>query len=535
MKTLNRLVYAGAAVALALSLHCNNNENNGNGGNGRDMTTPNPSGDMTGSTGGGDGGTGGGGDGGTTGNPDLPPGTPFLTSITPAIGPTTGGTALTLTGNNFPTDAQVYIDGKQATVTGTTTATQITVNSPAAPGKKGKVLVEVRRPSTGTVTSSSTLFSYYYGTLTFALPTTSTFAVGTGPNAIVLANVNANPALDAVVTNYIDNTVSVLGGNGDGTFSSVGTYMNAPAGVTTRPTGVAVADLNKDNILDVVTSNLNSSDVSILMNNGSGVLAYSATRAMLPMVGGFDAAPQGIAAGKFGLDTIPSVVTANNGTHDVSVLSGTGLSTLNAPVSSASDVVPTPQPISVALADMDKDGSLDIVVVNNSSSTVGILLAKAGGGFKPVANYMAGIGGAHGVAIGDFNGDGRPDVALSMDKDNPKPNMTVLLNSAVTPGTLMAATQYRVSEVVGDAPLGIATGDLNGDGLDDAVVTLYGSNGVAVMVAKQGGGFNTPYFNQTGKNPKAVAIGDLNGDGRPDLVMTNYGDSNVSVLLNNAQ
>jgi len=520
-------------VALALSLHCNNSENNGNGGNNRDMSTTNPSGDMTGSTGG-DG--GGGGDGGTT-NPDLPPGTPVLTAITPALGPTTGGTPLTLTGNNFPTDAQVYIDGKQATVTGTTTATQITVNSPADPNKKGKVLVEIRRPAVGTVASSSTLFSYYYGTLGFSLPTTSTFPVGTNPTAILLANINANPALDAVVANYGTNNVSVLSGNGDGTFLSTGTYMTAPAGVFTRPTGIAIADFDKDNIVDVATVNQNTSDVSILVNSGAGVLTYNATRAMLPMVGGMSAVPQGIAAGKLGADTIPSVVTANNGTNDLSVLSGTGMATLNTAVSYPSEAVtvPTPKPISAALADMDKDGLLDIVVVNNSSSTVGIMLAKAGGGFKPLTTYMAGIGGAHGIAIGDFNGDGRPDVALSMDQDNPKPNMTVLLNNALNPGALLAATQYRLSEINGDAPVGIAAGDLNGDGLDDLVVTLYGNTGVAIMVAKQGGGFNTPYFNQTGNNPKAVAIGDLNGDGKPDLAVANYSDNNVAVLLNNFQ
>ena len=83
--------------------------------------------------------------------------------------------------------------------------------------------------------------------------------------------------------------------------------------------------------------------------------------------------------------------------------------------------------------------------------------------------------------------------------------------------------------------MGIAAGDLNGDGLDDLVVTLYGNTGVAIMVAKQGGGFNTPYFNQTGNNPKAVAIGDLNGDGKPDLAVANYSDNNVAVLLNNFQ
>lgn len=527
MKTLNRLIYGGAAVALALTFHCNNSDNNGTGGNGHDMTTTNPGGGDGGTGGGGDGGTGGGGDGGTGGGDmSTGPGTTTLTAISPSNGPTTGGTTLTLTGANIPSDAQVYIDNLQATVTGTPTSTQIVVTTPPDQGKKGKVNVEIRRPATGVVASNANLFSYYYGTVTFALPTTSTFAVGTNPSAIVLANVNANPSLDAVVTNYADNSVSVLSGNGDGTFSSVGTYLNAPSGFVTRPSGLAIADFNKDNIPDVATSNTSSEDVSILINSGTGVLTYNATRAMLPS----GAAPNGIAAGKLGADTIPSVVTANFGTNDVSLLKGTGLSTLNTPMSYVTDPSATARPSQVVLADMDKDGSLDIVVSNNSTATIGVLLAK-NAFIKQV--YATGASGPHGLVVGDFNGDGWPDVATTL--DNNAPTIAVLLGTSAAPGTLLMQHQYPAGKNNADTPAGLAAGDLNGDGLDDLVVTEYGSDFLSILLAQQGGSFASPTFNQIGKNPKAVAIGDLNGDGRPDLAAVNYTDGNVSVLLNNAK
>jgi len=145
--------------------------------------------------------------------------------------------------------------------------------------------------------------------------------------------------------------------------------------------------------------------------------------------------------------------------------------------------------------------------------------------FAPQTPYAVGSN-PEGVAIGDFNGDGHPDLAVANVNNNNNDNtVSVLLGKA--DGTFGAQTTYAV----GRGPAGVAIGDFNGDGHPDLAVTNEGSGTVSVLLGKGDGTFGAQTTYPVGNYPQDVAIGDFNGDGHPDLAVTNSNSNTVSVLL----
>src|SRR5205814_405368 len=128
------------------------------------------------------------------------------------------------------------------------------------------------------------------------------------------------------------------------------------------------------------------------------------------------------------------------------------------------------------------------------------------------------------VAIGDVNGDGRPDLVVANDGSN---SVSVLLGNG--DGTFQAQTKYTT---LGALPASVAIGDVNGDGRPDLVVAYEGPSGASVLRGNGDGTFQAQATYRTGDPPVSVAIGDVNGDGRPDLVTADYNNGAVSVLLN---
>jgi hypothetical protein len=126
------------------------------------------------------------------------------------------------------------------------------------------------------------------------------------------------------------------------------------------------------------------------------------------------------------------------------------------------------------------------------------------------------------VAIGDVNGDGRSDLVVANQSSN---TVSVLLGNGA--GGFGAKTDFAT----GSAPTSVAIGDLNGDGRSDLAVANYVSGTVSVLLGNGAGGFGAKTDFATGANPYSVAIGDVNGDGRSDLAVANSGSATVSVLL----
>jgi hypothetical protein len=166
-----------------------------------------------------------------------------------------------------------------------------------------------------------------------------------------------------------------------------------------------------------------------------------------------------------------------------------------------------------------------VVVANAGLSTVCVLTGNAGGTLDAAVSYRSGGSGAHFVATGDVNGDGRTDVIVA----NLTSNTIGVLTGNVS-GTLNAAIPYSSG---GSSPASVVIGDVNGDGRPDVVVANYDSNTICVLEGNAIGTLEAAVAYASGvTNPVSVAIGDVDGDGRPDLAVANSNENMVAVLLN---
>ena len=193
-------------------------------------------------------------------------------------------------------------------------------------------------------------------------------------------------------------------------------------------------------------------------------------------------------------------------------------------------------PRAVAIADFDGDGTSDLAVVNLTGCTISILANPGGGVFSASQDYPA-IQPA-GIASADLNGDGRPDLAVveAFEVSDPAQpvifRVLILLNKG--DGTFGSAMEYPA----GPHPLGLAIGDLNADGHPDLAVTNTGGDvqagtTLSVFLNKGDGTFLPRTDVAAGRYPVNVAIADINGDGKPDLLSSNYFGSGISILVNN--
>jgi len=181
-------------------------------------------------------------------------------------------------------------------------------------------------------------------------------------------------------------------------------------------------------------------------------------------------------------------------------------------------------PESVAVGDFNGDGKPDLAVTNPASNSVSILLGNGDGTFQVGTSFpVVGIS-PESVAVGDFNGDRKSDLAVT----NPASNsVSILLGNG--DGTFQVGTSFPV---VGISPESVAVGDFNGDGKSDLAVTNPASNSVSILLGNGDGTFQVgTSFPVVGISPESVAVGDFNGDGKSDLAVTNSASNSVSVLI----
>ncbi|MCY2987786.1 MAG: FG-GAP-like repeat-containing protein [Planctomycetota bacterium] len=177
-----------------------------------------------------------------------------------------------------------------------------------------------------------------------------------------------------------------------------------------------------------------------------------------------------------------------------------------------------------AVGDFNGDGKSDLAVINNWNGKIGVLLGNGVGGFAPAVSYAAG-GTPYSLAVGDFNGDGHSDLAVTIYRTS----VSILLGNGA--GGFGAATIYSSG---GSYSRAVTVGDFNGDGHSDLAVANQWSYNVGILLGNGAGGFAAPVTYNTGDDDVvAVTTGDFNGDGKKDLAVVNHYSSRVGVLLGN--
>lgn len=342
-------------------------------------------------------------------------------------------------------------------------------------------------------------------------------AAGTAPIGIAAADFNADGKLDLAVSNNTANVVSVLLGNGDGTFQPGANY-----GTGAGPVALVAADLNGDGKADLAVCDELAGAVSILLGNGDGTfqvhLDYS--------LGG--ETPVAIVAADFNGDGLLDLAVAASFRPEsgrVSVLLGNGKGVFQ----THADYATTGNASALATADVNGDGKFDLAVTSYfavaglpQSSLLSVFLGHGDGSFfSSVITSVQGTGSVRGLATGDFNADGKLDVAVA------DGGATVLLGKG--DGSFQLPANYTT----GGGSVSVAAGDFNGDGKLD-LVTVNGSvSSVSVLLGNGDGTFQNHVDYGVGVSPTSVAIGDFNADGKLDLAVTNEGDNTVSILLGN--
>jgi hypothetical protein len=438
-----------------------------------------------------------------------------------AVSPGSAGVTLTLNGTNFVPGSVVHWNNL-ALSTSFVNSSKLTANVPSMDvAVANTASVAVVSPAPGGGASNPVFFQTRQPANSVILNSTSSPATGSGPLTLATGDFNGDGKMDVVTANIglftsvvPGDNVSILLGNGDGTFQAA---VNYPVGVA--PLFVAVGDFNGDGKLDVVTANANSNNVSILLGNGDGTFQDAVNYSV-----GLE--PEWVAIGDFNRDgKLDLAVTNTNasGTGNVSILLGNGDGTFQTAVNYTAGA----NPQSVAIGDFDMDGKLDLAVANATTSNVSILLGNGDGTFQTAVNYPIGLV-AFSLLVADFNGDGKLDLVVGDINNSGPSNVSILLGNGN--GTFQAAVSYVAGSNNGSNWL--AVGDFNGDGKLDLVVGNLGANAsgnVSILLGNGDGTFQDAVNYGTGSGGGAVP-GDFNGDGKLDIAAATRRSTSISIL-----
>jgi hypothetical protein len=449
--------------------------------------------------------------------------------VVPTSAPPGGaGFTLTVNGTGFASGATIDWNGSPRT-TAFVSSSQLTATINAADiAVAGTASVTVVNPPPGGGTSNVIFFTVRNpaASISFANATNSPITVGNNPISVAVGDFNDDGIQDLVIANDGSNSVTILLGNGDGTFTAAAT----PPGTFSGPDDIVVGDFNGDGKLDLAILNGGSNSVTILLGTGNGTF-------FVPDVdtSSTGSNPLSMVAGDFNRDGNLDLAVANYRSDNVTILLGNG----DGSFTTAEGTPATGSfPAQIVAGDFNNDGKLDLAVDNQCGTgdgcngTVTILLGDGTGNFTPTQNSPATGSGPVSMAVADFNGDGNLDLAIPSDCGasgtcTSNGAVTILLGDGegnFTAGTSMAATGLR--------PYGIVVGDFNGDGKVDLAIANNDSNTVTILLGDGTGNF-VPIASPpaTGPGPVFPAIGDFNNDGLMDVAVANLDSNTVSVLM----
>ena len=340
------------------------------------------------------------------------------------------------------------------------------------------------------------------------------------PYSIAAGDLNGDSFPDmAVVSEENDQGLAHALGKGDGRFGR----WSFKGGVGDAPGFVLLADVDGDGNLDAVTTDITQSFVTVAFGDGRGHLS----RGIQPDTG-TDCTTVQLAVADINGDGVPDIVgTCDTGPSNpgkIFVLLGEGQRKFKRVVHFGSG---GHLPIGIAVGDLNHDGIPDLVVANwgqdaGPYGNLAVLLGRGDGTFGTPTSYHAGIHPTE-LTLVDLNGDGDLDVVVSS-------NLGVYVFLGKGDGTLSSPEVYHP----GDYPSWVLSADFNGDGIPDLAVannTNPNPCHVTILLGKGDGTFQPPVAFRVGDGPTGLITADFNHDGKPDLA-TLTGPSGITVLLN---
>ncbi len=355
---------------------------------------------------------------------------------------------------------------------------------------------------TGVSISSTADFSYH-----------GFFNVGTSAYSIISADLNNDGNMDLISTSADSSIVSIRLGIGNGDFQ---TDINVRVG--DYPISVVAFDLNHDHNIDLVTTNLQTPNLSVLLGDGTGNFA---TRTDLA------SHSHATAIADFNSDGHPDIVTANTGAVSVFLGNGDG---------SFKPSIPTVIPVNVNLSsinanDLNNDGKMDVVVGNDSSTgLVMVLLGDGGGRFHEAPQPTYVHPNPFFASTSDFNLDGNLDLIVI---ENSPTLQEVSISLGNGDGSFKAAIFKPIGLNLGifAVPTQAISADLNGDGKMDIITNDRQANLLTVLLGNGDGTLQDAKPWGVNESPISLTASDLNNDGKLDLVSTGESFSHASVLL----
>ncbi|HXB42310.1 MAG TPA: FG-GAP-like repeat-containing protein [Bacteroidia bacterium] len=339
----------------------------------------------------------------------------------------------------------------------------------------------------------------------FSSPTS--FTVGSGPTSITSADFNGDTNQDIATTNQYNDNISILLGAGNGNF---GVVTNFPIGANSHPTAIISIDFNTDGFIDLATVNFNTNNISVLLGNGTGsfgsVTSFSVDSGPLSIItsdfnsdgkidiatshfkntvcvllgngsGNFGNAtsftvgsgPYSLCSGDFNTDGKTDLVTANINSGDISILLGTGTGNFAPPTTFTVGA----SPCSIISKDFNVDGKKDLALVNVNSNIASVFLGTGSGNFNNAVTFGT-SNHPSSIIYFDFDGDGIGDLVTA--NNGTGNDISVLLGTGA--GNFSSAINFPA----GNSPSPIINSDFNSDSKSDIAVVNFTSNKISILL-----------------------------------------------------
>ena len=351
---------------------------------------------------------------------------------------------------------------------------------------------------------------------TFEYHTTYSTGIHSRPRSVAVANLDRQQGIDIAVANFDTNSIVIFMSKGDGSF----VFNQLLSTGSSRPLMIAVADLNNDHQIDIAVLNYGTNSVGIFLAYKDGSFLFSITYPT-----GYDSLPKSLAIAHLNNDDQFDIVIANSGTNNIGFFFGKGNGTF-----ADQQIYSTnfgSNPTSVTVGDINHDHYLDIIVANSNAKNIRIFFGDETGNFNGYMTYSTGLDSyPEFVGVYDLNGDNQLDI-IAIDSINER----IYVLPGNENGTFPLLSMYITESA--SRPISISSADFNEDGRFDVLLVNCDGNDVLLLMDYNVklSGIYSQLSAQASYQPTTIAIADLNGDHLLDMVADDASNGKINVFI----